>query len=200
MSSYDRHELKIVRRGVSVEKVIASYRHFGSLRKAANVCGVSKDTVKNVILRFKVPKSVAVLPSKASYNPKNHYSTFAKWHQAHADDPTLPHKTGEIAKLAGVKPNVVKCYFYRRRQQARDMLGKLPDLRKLSITLEDIEGKAFNSRELETYHYAIELYAARAALQGIHLSLGEVTVIIPSIDRFVLRVKKLSVSVPSSQG
>ena len=40
MSNYDPHELKIVRRGVSIDKVIAAYKHFGSYRKAASVCGI----------------------------------------------------------------------------------------------------------------------------------------------------------------
>ena len=191
MSEYDPHEMKIIRRGVSIEKVIAAYKHFGSLRKAAHVCNISKDTVNAVILRYKVPHLVASLPTKASYNPRTHYSTFAKWHQAHASDPNLPHSLGGIAKLSGVNANVVKCYFYRRRKDARKILMSLPDLRKLSLTLEDIEGKTFNSRELEMYRYAIDRYSARAALQGKLEYIGEVTVLIPSIEQFAKRVKKL---------
>jgi hypothetical protein len=194
MSSYDRHELKIIRRGVSVEKVIAAYKHFGSLRKAADVCDISKDTVKNVILRFKVPTLAADLPHKASYNPRTHYSDFAKWHKAHAEDEGLPYTVAGLAKLSGVNANVVKCYFYRRRREARKILESLPDLRKLDITLDDIEGKAFSSKLLESYHYAIHRYSASAALQGIHTLLGEVTSLIPSIDRFASRVRKLSTS------
>jgi hypothetical protein len=196
MSTYDPHELKIVRRGVSVDKVIAAYKHFGSLRKAAAVCAISKDTVKAVILRFDVARPTPMLPAKASYNPRTHYSTFAKWHQAHASDKALPNSVSALAKLSGVPPNVVKCYFYRRRREARKLLESLADLRKLSLSLEDIEGKTFPSSALESYHFAIDRYAQRAAIQGIVLDITsktyEVTVLIPSIDVFASRIRKLT--------
>ena len=51
MSDYDPKELKILRRGVTVKKVIAAYRHFGSLRLAGDACGISKDTVAEVLRR-----------------------------------------------------------------------------------------------------------------------------------------------------
>ena len=186
--------MKIIRRGVSIDKVIAAYKHFGSLRKAASVCDIGKDTVKAVILRYKVPALGAVLPSKASYNPRTHYSDFAKWHKAHAEDGGLPHSLGELAKLSGSNANVVKCYFYRRRKEARKILSSLPDLRKLSLSLQDIEGALIESRHLQSYRYAIDRYSQRAALQGEHMTLGEVTVLIPSVDQFAKRVRKLTAS------
>ena len=194
--AYNRHELKIIKRGVSVEKVIASYKHFGSLRKAASVCGISKDTVKEVIKRFNVEMTKAKLPVKASYNPKTHYSDFAKWHKAHAEDKDLPHSLAEFAKLSGSNVNVVKCYFYRRRLAAKKLLSSLSDLRKLSLSLEDIEEKTFPSTAFKSYRYAIDRYSQRAAIQGIVEDITgktyEVTVIIPSVDRFVQRVRKLT--------
>ena len=192
VSNFDPHEMKIIHRGVSIEKVIAAYKHFGSLRKAASACSISKDTVKAVLIRYKVPQPRATLPSKASYNPKNLYSDFAKWHKAHAADKNLPHGRADIAKLAGVSVNVVKCYFYRRRRAARKMLSSLPDLRKLSVPLEDIEGVKFDSLKLTSYRYAVERYSQRAALQGNLKAVGEVTVLIPSIEQFAGRVKKLN--------
>ena len=189
---YDPHELKIIRRGISIDKVIAAYKHFGSLRKAAAVCNISKDTVKAVIKRYEVAKLTTNLPKKASYNPLNHYSDFAKWHKAHSGDSDLPRSLSEFASLSGVNVNIVRCYFYRRRKQARKILDSLPDLRRLSIQLEDIEGHKFFSYDLEKYRYAIDRYSQRAALQGEIEYTGEVTVLIPSIDRFASRVKKLT--------
>jgi hypothetical protein len=193
LSNYDRHELKIIRRGVSIDKVITAYKHFGSFRKAGEVCGISKDTVDEVIKRYNVPRLVAVLPKKTSYNPRTHYSDFAKWHQAHVEDADLPHSLAEFAKRSGVNVNVVKCYFYRRRKDARKILANLPDLRKLNLQLQDIEGHVFDSSGLGDYHYAIDRYSQRAALQG-KLGEVEVTVLIPSIDRFASRVRKLNAS------
>jgi len=192
---YDRHELKIIRRGVSIDKVIAAYKHFGSLRKAAAVCHISKDTVKAVLRRYNVEGVSASLPKKASYNPRTHYSTFAKWHQAHVDDPGLPYSRSELAKLAGVSVEVVHCYFYRRRKDARKLLASLPDLRDLDIPLQDIEGVNFKSYELSHYRYAIDRYARRAAIQGSIELTGEVTILIPSIELFARRVMRLSESV-----
>jgi hypothetical protein len=200
MSDYDPHELKIIRRGVSIDKVIAAYRHFGSLRKTAAVCKISKDTVAAVILRYKVPHLVATLPSQASYNPRTRYSTFAKWHKAHSGDPALPHSLAALAKLSGENTNVVKCYFYRRRKEARKILSSLPDLRKLKLSLEDIEGHVFRSSGLENYRYAIDRYSERAALQGELELFGEVTVLIPSIDQFAKRVKSQLKKLTASAG
>jgi hypothetical protein len=199
MSTYDPHELKIIRRGVSIEKVIAAYKHFGSLRKAAHVCAISKDTVSEVLTRYHVQRPSASLPAKASYNPKNLYSDFAKWHKAHAEDLSLPRSRIELAKLSGVNVNVVKCYFYRRRKAARKILSSLPDLRKLDLVLQDIEGHRFHSGDLVSYRYVIDRYSQRAALQGELENLGEVTVLIPSIDQFAARVRKLTSSAVSSQ-
>ena len=194
MSTYDRHELKIIRRGISIDKVIAAYKHFCSYRKAAKACGIDKDTVKAVLLRYGVTPLRAELPSKASYNPLNHYSDFAKWHKAHADDPDLPYSLSAIAKLSGTSLNVVKCYFYRRRKAAREILDSLPDLRRLAVEMKDIEGEVFKTSSLKRYRYAIHRYSQSAVLQGEIPALGEVTALIPSIDRFASRVRKFSAS------
>jgi hypothetical protein len=199
MSTYDRHELKIIRRGISVDKVITAYKHFGSLRKAAAVCKVSKDTVRNVLRRFHIAAPIASLPAKASYNPRNAYSVFAKWHKAHANDMGLPYSRSALAALAGVTPNTVKCYFQRRRAAARKILLSLPDLRDLELTLEDLEGKVFRTHELELYRYAIDRYSQRAALQGKLEYAGEVNVLIPSIELFARRVRKAPTLALSSQ-
>jgi hypothetical protein len=116
-STYDPHELKIIRRGVSIDKVIAAYKHFGSYRKAAEVCGIAKGTVKAVVERYHVVALPASLPRKASYHPKRHYSDFAKWHKAHMNDKNLPHSLAEFASLANSNVNIVKCYFYRCRKE-----------------------------------------------------------------------------------
>ena len=200
VSDYDRHELKIIRRGVSIEKVIAAYKHFGSLREAGRVCHIHKDTVKLVLERYGVKPASASIPKKASYNPRTHYSDFAKWHKAHANDPDLPHSLSEFASLSGANPNVVKCYFYRRRKEARKLLASLPDLRFMSVPLVDIEGYAFSSNTLDHYRYAIDRYSTRAALQGEIDLYGQVTVLIPSIEQFASRVRKLNALAASDQG
>jgi hypothetical protein len=192
MSDYDPHELKIVRRGVSVDKVIAAYKHFGSLRKAANVCKISKDTVANVLLRYKVSPLKAVLPRKSFHSSHTHYSAFARWYAAHASDSNLPHSIVEFAALSGSNPNTVRCYLYRRRKEVRKLLMSLPDLRSLDLRLEDIEGFTFSSGDLEHYRYAIDRYSASAVLQGTVDITGEVTVFIPSVEQFVKRVRKLT--------
>lgn len=191
MSNYDPHELKIVRRGVSIDKVIAAYKHFGSYRKAASVCGISKDTVKSVVLRYHVVALSAALPRKASYHPKRHYSDFAKWHKAHMNDVDLPHSLVEFASLSGANVNTVKCYFYRCRKETRRVLASLPDLRTLSVSLEDIEGKDLKTSSLSHYRYAVDRYSQRVALQGMLGDGVEVTVLIPSVEQFASRVRKL---------
>jgi len=190
-SNYDRHQLKILARGVSIEKVIAAYRHFGSLRKTAAVCGISKDTVAEVLRRQGISQVPAALPKRPSYSPISHYSDFALWHKEHAGDEGLPQSVSGLAKLSGVNANIVKCYFYRRRQEARKILKALPDLRKLSITLEDIEGLEFSTKELRSYRFAIDRYSQKGALQGELKGVGEVTVLIPSIETFASRIGKL---------
>ena len=193
MSDYDPHELKIVRRGVSVQKVIAAYKHFGSLRLAGKACGIAKDTVAEVLRREGIEQiRTTKLPSKISYNPKKMYSDFAKWHKSHMKDNALPRSISAMAKLAGVSANTVKCYFYRRRKQAAKILHELPDLRHLNLQFEDIEGKSFASHDLVEYRFVIDRYSERAALQG---TIGftdpayEVTAIIPSIEQFAERIR-----------
>jgi hypothetical protein len=194
-STYDPHELKIIRRGVSIDKVIAAYKHFGSYRKAAEVCGIAKGTVKAVVERYHVVALPASLPRKASYHPKRHYSDFAKWHKAHMNDKNLPHSLAEFASLANSNVNIVKCYFYRCRKETRRVLTSLPDLRTLDVALEDIEGKLVSSATLESYHYAIDRFSQRVALQGKCKDGAEVTVLIPSVEQFASRVRKLTASV-----
>lgn len=191
-SNYDPHELKIIRRGISIDKVIAAYKHFGSYRKAAIVCGIATDTVKSVVLRYNVTAFPASLPRKASYHPKRHYSNFAKWHKEHMNDVDLPHSLAEFASLSGCNVNIVKCYFYRCRKETRRVLASLPDLRTLSVSLEDIEGKAFKTSSLSHYRYAVDRYSQRAALQGTLDDNIEVTVLIPSVEQFASRIRKLT--------
>ena len=196
-ATYDRHEMKIIRRGVSIKKVIAAYKHFGSLRAAGRVCGIHEDTVAEVLRRNGIPQGIAaVLPKKLSYYPKRGYSKFAKWVQEHKNDEVLPYSRKALAELAGVTPNVVKCFFQRRRKAARKILDSLPDLRTLGISLEDIEGFTFPSKHLVHYKYAIERYSSKAIIQGEIEEEGDrvkVTVLIPSIDLFASRVRKLEV-------
>ena len=179
----------MIAKEVSTSKLIAAYRHFGSLRPAARSCGISKDLARKILMAQGVEKPKAFFPKKPSYNPKRRYSDFAKWHKDHASDPNLPFSLKEIASLAGVSENVARCYFYRRRKQARAILSELPDLRKVNLVLEDIEGKKFSSRTLGPYHYAIHRYSERAAIQGT-VEGKEVTVVIASIDQFASRVRK----------
>lgn len=192
-STYDPHEPKILRRGISEQRVIAAYRHFNSLRLAGKACGISKDTVVAVLKRNGIEQTKAVrLPASASYNPKNRYSDFAKWHKEHARDTDLPNSVTAMAKLAGVSVDTVKCYFYRRRKAASKILRALPDIRHLALTLEDIEGKTFESKHLTEYRYVIDRYSERAALQGtvsFNDPAYEVTAVIPSIETFASRVK-----------
>jgi transposase len=197
--SYDRHELKIIRRGVSPQKVISAYKYFASLRKAAKACNISKDTVVAVLKRYGIPqKKITRLPQKASYNPRKLYSAFALWHKVHAKDKNLPNSVSEIAKLAGVSADTVKCYFYRRRKAAAALLQSLPNLRDLDLTLEDIEGNDFQTKSLTEYRYVIDKYSERAAMQGKVFIEGttafEVTAIIPSIEQFVSRVRAIATS------
>jgi len=195
---YDRHELKTVRHGLKIEKVIAAYQHFGSLRKAAKACGISKDTVVTILKRSGVAQThMAVLPDKASYNPLSIYSKFAVWHKDHAHDKNLPSSIQGLAKLAGVSCDTVKCYFYRRRKIVSDMLKTLPDLRKLELTLIDIEGNEFNSKRLLEYKYEIDRYSERANVRGTVEFLDpayEVIVPIASVEQFVRRVKAIATS------
>jgi hypothetical protein len=189
MKEYDPHELKSIRRGVSAAKVIAAYRHFGSFRKVGELCGIAKGTVKQILERYGVDiEAIADLPEKASYNVKNAYSKFAKWHKANAQNPELTHSVKEMAKLAGVSANTVKCYFYRRRASAAKLLSSLPDLRKHDIALEDIEGSTISTANLKWYKYIIDRYSEKAALQG-ETPEREVIVLIPSIEKLVERVK-----------
>ena len=146
--------------------------------------------MQNILRRFNVERSKAVLPRKASYNPKNLYSTFAKWHQAHASDTNLPNSPKALADMAGVNSNVVHCYFRRRRAAARKILFSLPDLRKLDLILEDIEHDIIMPKFFVQYVYAIDRYSQRAAIQGKLKDGREVTVLIPSIEQFASRVRK----------
>jgi hypothetical protein len=201
-STYDPHEPKIFRRGISDARVIAAYKHFGSLRLAGKACNIAKDTVVAVLKRNGIEqKKTTVLPPKASYNPKKIYSDFAKWHKLHASDTDLPNSISAMAKLAGVSADTVKCYFYRRRKAAAKILRALPDLRHLALTLEDIEGKTFETKHLVEYRYVIDRYSERAALQG-KVSFPdpayEVTAVIPSIELFASRIREAATSAPAS--
>lgn len=188
---YNPHEMKIIRRGVSIQKVIAAYNHFGSLRLTGKACGISKDTVVEVLRREGIAqKRSTTLPKKASLGPKHAYSDFARWHNEHAQDKDLPSGIKALAKLAGVSPDVVKCYFYRRRKQAAKLLQGVPNLKRLNVTLEDIEGNTFITSNLSEYRYIIDRFSERAALQG-KINNVEVTAIIPSIEQFVSRVRKI---------
>jgi hypothetical protein len=193
-STYDPHEPKIFRRGITDVRVIAAYKHFESLRLTGKACHISKDTVVSVLKRNGIEqKKTAKLSTKASYNPINKYSSFAKWHEKHAKDKDLPNGVTAMAKLAGVSVDTVKCYFYRRRKAAGKILRSLPDLRHLHLVFEDIEGKTFESNHLVEYRFVIDRYSERAALQGT-VSFPdpayEVTAVIPSIEVFASRVKE----------
>lgn len=193
MKDYDNHELKTVRHGTSPKKVIAAYKHFGSFRKAAESCGVNKGTAKLIISRY-APDLLAhaKLPPKASYNVRNVYSKFAKWHKANADNEQLTRSLGEMAKLAGVSSDTVKCYFYRRRKSAAKLLKSLPKLQDIELELDDLEGSAFSTKSIIAYHFAIDRYSEKATIVGTRkIAESEIpfVAIVPSIELFVKRIK-----------
>jgi len=194
MQPYDPHEMKSVRRGVNPKKVIAAYKHFGSFRKAGETCGIHKDTAKAILKRYAPDLDIeTTLPPKASYNVKNAYSKFAKWHKANAGNSELTHSIKEMAKLAEVSSDAVKCYFYRRRKSAAKLLRTLPDLRKLCVILEDIEGNEIDTRSFAKYKFVIDRYSEKAALRGKPRDIeSEVTIVIPSIEVFVKRIAAIS--------
>jgi hypothetical protein len=193
VKEYDNHELKTVRHGTSPKKVIAAYKHFGSFRKAAESCNINKGTAKLIISRF-APDLLAhaKLPPKASYNVKNVYSKFAKWHKANADNESLTRSLGEMAKLAGVTVDTVKCYFYRRRKSAAKLLRSLPKLQALDLELEDLEGNSFKTKTIAAYHFAIDRYSEKATIIGTRL-IGDAETpfiaVILSIELFAKRLK-----------
>lgn len=193
MNKYDPHEMKVIRRGVSPSKVIALYKHFGSLRPVAKICGIAPATVSAVLKRYGISQTSKVsMPKKVSYSSRKLYGDFAMWLKLHSEDDNLPSSVSALAKLSGTSIDSVKCYFYRRRKQSAKILRSLPDLRKLQLSVEDIGGRSYLTKDLINYHYVIDRYSEKAAIQGTILYLGtvcEITAIIPSIEQFAERVR-----------
>lgn len=189
-----KREMRVIANGLNPKKVIIAYQHFGSLRKTARACGISKDTVVNLLKRFNVEQIPrASLPKHVALNPHKKYSSFAKWHKDHMQDENIPSSINAIAKLAGVSSDVVKCYMYRKRKRASKMLKALPDLRTLNVDFEDIEGNTFNSSLLIEYQYVIDRFSEKAALRGkLKDEALERTAILPSIELFCSRIKQIA--------
>jgi hypothetical protein len=191
---YDPKATRVYKQGITAQKVIAAFKHFGSLRMAGKVCGISKETVKRILKEHEValtPK--AIPPEKVNYDPTKPYSPLAKWLKEHSDDKDFPRSFKIIAERSGATRDSVKCYFYRRRKEAAKLLRKLPDLRKVSVELVDLEEKPFLTTSLSSYTYSIDRFASCAVLTGKFAASDKamVAAVIPSIETFAKRVLKI---------
>lgn len=189
----EHRALKTVKRGISEERVVATYRHFKSLRKTGEICGIDKDTVRR-ILKFHEVEYTA--KPNVSYLRRGNvpYSSFIKWLRAQPEGVKLPRSANELAKLSGITANTIRCYFYRRRKIVKQSLESLADLRKLDIELVDFLGETYSSRDIVSYNFSLDRYSLIGTLVARLKDDTNREFPIPDVTLFAKRVNEVSES------
>lgn len=112
-----------------------------------------------------------------------------EWLKKH-EGRTIPRSYPIIAEAAGVTPNAVKCYMYRRRRSIQEKISQLPDLRKLDITLLNNDGVQRHVDQIDRYDFHIDRFALVVHIVA-KLNSGEIEIFpIPSLSAFMNNVKK----------
>lgn len=134
---------------LGVNRVSATLRRFGSIRRSSGQLGVSHTSLRRWMMANRIPKPLLsaeekrVLRNEKAQNRER--AALLMWIKENPGV-VLPRKTSEVARITRVSPNQVKTYLYRRRRIAKDMMRVIIRLAsRLPLPLVDIEEKALTS-------------------------------------------------------
>jgi len=158
-----------VKNSLSIGKIAAAHKRFGSCRAAGRALGIDHKTVSKAMKvlgresEMNVAQSGAFMKGK-KFGPRKKFGRVAQWLR---DNPEikLPGKQVEIAKLIGVTPGTVMMYNKQLKAEMRAYIEELPDLREHSVILRKGK-KNFNTSSLDSYTFETDGLFGRVDLLG----------------------------------
>lgn len=178
-----------VKNNLSLGKIAAAHKRFGSCRKAAKALGIDHKTVSKAMKvlgredEMNPAQSGSFMKGK-KFGPRKKFGKVAQWLRDNPDV-KLPMKQVEIAKLIGVTPAAVMNYNKQLKIEMRAYINELPDLMEKPIIL--MRGKRkLNTQSLDSYIFDTAGLFGRVDLIGFQKGKR---IIIPNIPIRVL-VKK----------
>lgn len=174
----------------TTKEIRKTYEQQHSIKKTAEVLGISRSTVKRRLHGTPKPRGRPPVPlaMKKSWRTKAY-----EWLKDHQTEPPLPHSPTEIAKLSGFKVYQIS-YILRLRQQIfSEKLSQLPNLRNLDLILVDTLGRQFSTRAVTSYTFnkpspydgSITMWCLTGGvkLQVVKTTLGELEEKIATLSR-----------------
>jgi len=160
-------------KNISIARIIRTYEKFGTARKAAQVLGITHQTV------CKYLKKAGVTLKKSGWDTWNKlrvgkesykHSQFADWLREHPRT-TLPRDAREISKITGVSLQAVRSYFKRQYNKSKYYISKLGDFKQYDaqLTAIDSEGEDFKwpLNKLSRYIYSVDRYDHTVVITGV---------------------------------
>jgi len=158
-----------VKNSLSIGKIAAAHKRFGSCRAAGKALGIDHKTVSKAMKvlgregEMNAAQSGAFMKGK-KLGPRKKFGRVAQWLR---DNPEikLPKKQVEIAKLIGVTPGTVMMYNKQLKTEMRAYIEELPDLIEHSVILKKGR-KKFNTDNLDSYTFETDGLFGRVDLIG----------------------------------
>jgi hypothetical protein len=134
----------------TTKEIRKTYEQQKTIRKTAEVLGISRSTVKRRLHGTPKPRGRPPVPlaMKKSWHTKAY-----EWFMDHQTEPPLPHSPTEIAKLSGFKVYQISYILKLRKQIFSEKLSQLPNLRNLDLILVDTLGRQFSTRAVTSYTF-----------------------------------------------
>ena len=172
-------------------RIMQAYKVHRSYRLVGKICGVSHQTVSNIIRDYGMeakdyPKNKVILGDTPNFNE----GSFAEWMYKH-DFAKLPRSMKEIAYISGHSYNAVAMFFSRNRRKVIDRLQALPSLYGKGLVVENEAGKQFLIDELDELRYFVDKFSMNVTLQGTDMRGGIQRFPIEDIRYFEEEIKRL---------
>lgn len=165
------------------DRVIIAYKRFGTLRKAAEAVGVSREVLRKALVSYGVDIRSRSEAVKINHRKQGHHGKFAKW-LATMEGKPLPRNMTKLIAMSGCTKSMVSCYFYRRRKAIKDRLKALPDLRTIKATLKDEFGNSYDTSDFKSYSYLIDKFSLKVEIIIVLKSEQKLVIKVANLDRF----------------
>lgn len=166
------------RLGIKPEWVAESYEKTQNMMVTATAMKISVATVHRMLKRMRVPVDKHKVKGRSQIGKK--YGCLYKWLQSHPGA-KLPAKVKDICKLTGCSKNAVQGFFTRRKKQMEHKVENLPDLRRISGTLQLEDGRYISLASIASYKVVVDPYLYSVTLE-IKTRTGEDVEAVLSLD------------------
>lgn len=174
------------------DKIIKAYKMHGTLRKTAEILGVSHVALLLFFRKHEIKTKNRSEAMRIAHRDSPHTSTFAKFLKENQGI-MLPRNYTKLMQLSGCNKNTITCYLYRRRWKVKNILKNLPNLKSVNACIVDELGNMYNTMDFSSYEYLIDKFTMKVKIFALLKGKEQIVIPVPDLEFFIETVKNLPI-------